>query len=58
MDCKPGKSLNNLYLFKITVHVGTVQNFEIGIFAENKYTLNELLAEKICFSIRLIVCET
>ena len=27
---------------KVTVHVGTDQNFEIEIFAEYKYTLNEL----------------
>ena len=25
--------------FKVTVYVGAVQNFEIEIFAENKYTL-------------------
>ena len=42
---------------KATVHVRAVQNFEIEIFAENKYTLNELLVRKKCFSIRLIVCE-
>ena len=41
---------------KVTVHVGAVQNFEIEIFAENKYTFNELLV-KTYFSIRLIVCE-
>ena len=43
-------------VIKVTVHVGTDQNFEIEIFAEYKYTLNELLLKK-CFSIRLIVCE-
>ena len=26
-------------IFKVTVHVGTDQNFEIEIFAEYKYTL-------------------
>ena len=40
--------------FKVTVHVGTYQNIEIEIFTEYKYTLNELLVKKKCFS---IVCE-
>ena len=31
---------------KATTHVGTDQNFEIEIFAEYKYTLNELLVKK------------
>ena len=44
-------------LFKVIVHVGTVQNFEIGIFVENKDTLIELIVGKKCFSIRLVVCE-
>ena len=34
---------------KVTVYVGTDQNIEIEIFAENKYTLNELLVTKIVF---------
>ena len=33
------------------------QNFQSEIFAGYKYTLNELLVRKKCFSIRLIVCE-
>ena len=40
--------------FKVTVHVGTYQNIEIEIFTKYKYTLNELLVKKKCFS---IVCE-
>ena len=35
--------------FKVTVHVGTDQNIEIEIFAEDKCTLNELLVTKIVF---------
>ena len=35
---------------KVAVHVGAVQNFEIEIFAENKYTLNELLVKKNVFN--------
>ena len=35
--------------FKVTVHVGTDQNIETEIFAEYKYTLNELLGTKIVF---------
>ena len=31
-----------MYYIKVTVHVGTDQNIEIEIFAEYKYTLNEL----------------
>ena len=34
---------------KVTVHVGTEQNIENEIFAEYKYTLNELLVTKIIF---------
>ena len=37
-------------LLKVTVHVGTDQNFEIEIFAEYKYTLNELLVKKMFFN--------
>ena len=37
-------------ILKVTVHVGAVQNFEIEIFAENKYTLNELLVKKNVFN--------
>ena len=29
-------------VFKVTVHVGTDQNFEIQIFIEYEYALNEL----------------
>ena len=36
-------------LFKVTIHVGTDQNIENEIFAEYKYTLNELLVTKIVF---------
>ena len=36
-------------LFKVTTHVGTDQNFEIEIFAEYKYTLNERLVKKMFF---------
>ena len=43
--------------FKVTIHIGTDQNFEIEIFAEYKYTLNELLVKRKCFSVCLIVCE-
>ena len=39
-------------LIEVTVHVGTDQNIEIEIFAEYKYTLNELPVKNI-FSIRL-----
>ena len=35
-----------LNVVKVTVHVRAVQHFEIGIFAENEYTLNELLVKK------------
>ena len=31
--------------FKVTFHIGADQNFEIEIFAEYKYTLNELLVK-------------
>ena len=31
-----------MYYTKVTIHVGTDQNIEIEIFAEYKYTLNEL----------------
>ena len=48
--------ISNINIFKVTVHVGTDQNIEIEIFAENKYTLNELPI-KCFFSIRLIVCK-
>ena len=34
---------------KVTVHIGTDQNFEIEIFAEYKYTSNELLVKKNVF---------
>ena len=42
---------DNLFVvtFKVTVHVGADQNIEIEIFAEYKYTLNELLVTKIVF---------
>ena len=33
-------------MFKVTVLVGTDQNIEIEIFAEYKYTSNELLVKK------------
>ena len=36
-------------ILKVTVHVGTDQNFEIEIYAEYKYILNELLVKKIVF---------
>ena len=36
-------------MVKVTVQVGTDQNIEIEIFAEYKYTLNELLVTKIAF---------
>ena len=36
-------------MFKVTVHVGTDQNFEIDIFAEYKYTLYEVLVKKKSF---------
>ena len=46
----------NLYHFssqynyiKVTVHINTDQNFEIEIFAEYIYTLNELLVKKMLF---------
>ena len=42
-----GYHLHNEH-FKVTVHVGTDQNIEIEIFAEDKCTLNELLT-KIVF---------
>ena len=35
----------------VTVYVGTDQNFEIEIFADDKYTLNELLVKKEMFFI-------
>ena len=38
-----------IYWFKVTVNVGTDQNIEIEIFAEYKYTLNELLVRKFVF---------
>ena len=44
-------------LIKVTVHVGTDQNIENEIFAEYKYTLNELLVTKTIFQYVLIVCE-
>ena len=37
------------FSFKVTVHVGTDQNIEIEIFAEDKCTLNKLLVTKIVF---------
>ena len=40
----------NFRCFKFTVHVGTDQNFENEIFAEYKYTLNELLVKKKFFN--------
>ena len=50
-------SSSSISIIKVTIHVGTDQNIEIDYFAEYKYTLNELLVTKKCFSIRLIVCE-
>ena len=46
-----GRKLINVHLilaimFKVTVLVGTDQNIEIEIFAEYKYTSNELLVKK------------
>ena len=46
----------SLLSIMVTVHVATDQNIEIEIFAEYKYTLNELPV-KFFFSIRQIVCE-
>ena len=40
------KSINQV---KVTVHVGTVQNFEIGILPESKYTLNDFLVKQNVF---------
>ena len=37
----------DLITLKVTVHIGTDQNFEIEIFAKSKYTLNELLVRKM-----------
>ena len=34
---------------KVTVHIGTDQNFEIEILAEYKFTLNKLLVKKNVF---------
>ena len=39
-----------VFFLKVTVHVGTDQNIEIALFAEYKYTLDELLVKKIFFS--------
>ena len=41
--------INIAHEIKVTVHVGKDQNIEIEIFAEYKYTLNELLVTKIVF---------
>ena len=49
-NCVMESSVNGSSLKKERWNVGTYQNFEIEIFAEYKYTLNELLVQKKCFS--------
>ena len=39
--------LMGFFFFKVTAHVGADSDFKIEIFAEYKYTLNELLVEKV-----------
>ena len=51
-DCKclffySYRGLVSLDNFKVTAHVGTDQNIEAEIFADNKYTLNELTVNKL-----------
>ena len=41
--------MNSEIIIKVTVNVGTDQNFEIEIFEEYKYALKELLITKTMF---------
>ena len=41
--------MNSEIIIKVTVNVGTDQNFEIEIFEEYKYALKEFLVTKTMF---------